>query len=279
MSNEMKIIALCFCLVITSVQNAADAQQTASALILRNDFSDESVGSYTDEDFKSDRDWGKVRWANFHGRAEIVDEDGDKKLRLKFPRGKFGHARTGGNAAVSISPHSEIFQRFTVRFEPGFSFVKTGKIVGLASGGKSWTGGKVPREGQGYSSRFIWDRDNQAAMYLYHMDQRGKWGDVVKLGFRYRTGIDYTLTQRIKANTDSNKNGILLVWVSENGGKQKLVVDRNDLRFGTKGRGKTETLYVAPFHGGGDSSFAAKKTSYMTLDDFYISTTKFRDLP
>ncbi len=116
-------------------------------------------------------------------------------------------------------------------------------------------------------------------MYLYHMDQRSKWGDVVELGFKFKTGVDYTLTQRIKANTASDKNGILQVWVCENGGRQKLVVDRSDLRFGTQGRGKTETLFVAPFHGGGDSSFAATSTSYLTLDDFSVTTTKFKDLP
>ena len=263
--------------------NSGDAKLSQSSdpgatIVLKNDFSDESVNTYSDDDFKADRDWGDVRWAHFYGRAEIIDDEGDKKLRLTFPKGKFGHRETGGNAAVSIGTHSEIYQRVTVRFEPGFSFVKTGKIVGLGSGG-SWSGGNVPREGQGYTSRFIWDRDHEAAMYLYHMDQQGKYGDVVNLGFKFQTGVDYTLTQRIKANTGSDKDGILQVWVSEDGGQQTLVVDRNDLRFGTKGRGKTDSLFVAPFHGGGDSSFAARETSYLTLDDFFVSTTKFSDLP
>ena len=249
-----------------------------ATIILKNDFSDEAVGTYSDDDFKADRDWGDVRWAHFYGRAKIVNDDGNKKLRLTFPKGKFGHRNTGGNAAIDIGSHSEVYQRVTVRFEPGFSFVKTGKIVGLGSG-SGWSGGNVPRDGQGYTSRFIWDRDHEAAMYFYHMDQRGKYGDVINLGFKFQTGVDYTLAQRIKANTNSDKNGILQVWVSENGGPQTQVVDRRDLRFGTKGRGKTESLYVAPFHGGGNPSFAAQKTSYLTLDDFVVSTTKFDDLP
>ncbi|TWU50979.1 hypothetical protein Poly51_42720 [Rubripirellula tenax] len=291
MSYKVSILAAFVCLMTDAVllSGTSQAAETQSrertsvdqkaGTVLNNDFSDEAVGVYTDDDFKSDRDWGDVRWAHFDDRAEIVLENGDKKLRLTFPKGQFGHAKTGGNAAISFDPHSEIFQRFTVRFEPGFSFVKTGKIVGLGSGGASWTGGNVPREGQGYSSRFIWDRDNAAAMYLYHMDQRGKWGDVVDLGFKFETGTDYTLTQRVSANTANKKNGILQVWVSENGGPQRRVIDRSDLRFGTNGRGKTETLFVAPFHGGGDSSFAAKETSYLTVDDFLVSTTKFSDLP
>ncbi|QDT02254.1 hypothetical protein K227x_06270 [Rubripirellula lacrimiformis] len=259
-------------------QTRESKTETDGAIILRNDFSDESIGAYTDDAFKSDRDWGKVRWVHFHGRANIVDDHGDKKLRLTFPKGKFGHQETGGNAAVSIGKHDEIYQRVTIRFEPGFSFVKTGKIVGLGSGAH-WSGGNVPREGQGYTSRFIWDRQHEAAMYLYHMDQRSKYGDVLNLGFKFQTGVDYTLTQRIKANTGSQKNGILQVWASQDGGQPKLVVDRNDLRFGTEGRSATELMFVAPFHGGGDASFAAGQTSYMTLDDFVVSSAKFSDLP
>lgn len=259
----------------TSGVDSADANAT---IIFKNDFSDESVGDYTDDDFKSDRDWGKVRWANLYDRSKIIDDDGDKKLRMTFPKGKFGHRETGGNAAVSLGTHNEIYQRVTIRFEPGFSFVKTGKIVGVGSNA-GWSGGNVPGEGQGYTSRFIWNRNHEAAMYLYHMDQRGKYGDVLNLGFKFETGIDYTLTQHIKVNTGSNKNGILQVWVSQNGGPQRLVVDRNNLRFGTEGRGKTELMFIAPFHGGGDSSFAAQQTSYLTLDDISVSTTKFSDLP
>ncbi|KLU03267.1 hypothetical protein RISK_004579 [Rhodopirellula islandica] len=288
--TALKLATLCFVCMTAAIDQGgelrADQPQTnesksvsvGGAIILSNDFSDESIGPYTDVTFKADRDWGKVLWANYHGRAEIIDHHGDHQLRLKFPKGKFGHQHTGGNAAVSIGTHDEICQRVTIRFEPGFSFVKTGKIVGLGSGAH-WSGGNVPREGQGYTSRFIWDREQEAAMYLYHMDQRSKYGDVVKLGFKFQTGVDYTLTQRVKTNTGSDPNGILQVWASENGEPPRLVVDRSDLRFGTKGRGKTESMFVAPFHGGGDSSFAAAETSYLTLDDFIISTVKFSDLP
>lgn len=85
---------------------------TDGSRIVENNFSDESVGPYTDDDFKSDLDWGKVRWAHFYGRAEIVNDDGDKKRRLTFPTGKFGHAETGGYAAIPIGLHNKIYHRF-----------------------------------------------------------------------------------------------------------------------------------------------------------------------
>ncbi len=257
-----------------------------TADIVGNTFSDEKLGAYSDVRFKADRDWGKVQWANFRGRTEIVSDNGNKELRVKFPKGVYGHAKTGGNSGIPFTPQDEIYQRMTVHFEKGYSFAITGKIVGIGSDGANWTGGAVPKNGEGYSSRFIWDKAHQqpsgqarAAIYLYHKDQRSIWGDQEGLGFNFKTGVDYTLTQRIKRNRSNNADGILQIWVSENGGPHRLVMHKKNMRWGLNGNGKADMLMVSPFHGGSGSKYAPHNDSYMRLDDIAVSTKKFSDLP
>jgi hypothetical protein len=122
--------------------------------------------------------------------------------------------------------------------------------------------------------------NGKAVVYAYYMDQLNReCGEDIDLGLIFSTGVDYTLTQRIKTNSGDSKNGILQVWVSENGGAQRLLLNRNDIRYGTNGRGKIDSLYITTFHGGNSQRWAPKNTSYARFDDFFVSKTKFSDLP
>ncbi len=268
--------------LLPDMENVENHSSIEQANILKNDFSDELVGIYTDTMFKDDSNWGEVRWANFHKRASIVRTGKDQQLRILLPKGAHGNLKSGGSAGVAFEPQDEIYQRMTVLFEPGFDFQISGKIAGIGSPQGEYTGGNVPRNGEGFSSRFIWDdREGQygrAAIYLYHVDQREIFGDQDGLGFNWKTGVRYTMTQRIKRNTGNNKDGILQVWMSENGGMHQLVMDRNDLRWGLDAKGRADTLLVSPFHGGSGDRYAPDTDSYIQLSNFAISTEKFSDL-
>ncbi len=74
-------------------------------------------------------------------------------------------------------------------------------------------------------------------------------GGDIDLGFNFVPGRNYTLTQQIKNNTGRNKDGILQVWVSENGGPQKRVLNKSNLRFGVDGKGQTDSFLISTFHG------------------------------
>lgn len=247
--------------------------------ILNNDFSNEATGTYNDSRFKADNDWGKgIAWSGFSSRASIKSFSGDKQLRVTFPKGAYGHSRGGGTALAELGNNDELYFRQTIHFEQGFDFVKGGKLPGLASGGADWTGGSIPTNGEGFSARFMWRTGGKAVVYMYYVDQKSKWGDDISLGFDFKTGVNYTITQRIKRNTGNNKNGILQVWVSENGGPATLRLTKSDIRFGLNGNGTIDSLLVTTFHGGGDSSWAPSRTSYIRFDDFMVSPSKFSNL-
>jgi len=139
--------------------------------ILNNNFSNESVWAYSSSTFKNDTEWKNVKWADVYDRASIISNNGDKKLRFKFPKWVFWHKLTGWNAGVHIWSLNEVYQSFDVLFEAGFSFKKSWKIAGLASDVK-YSGGNIPKNWEWYSSRFIWHNGSKAWIYLYHMDQK-----------------------------------------------------------------------------------------------------------
>jgi|GEM_PF-6172035 len=260
---------------------------TGNGIVMHNDFSDEKTGSYTDSDAKSDNDWGVARWVSYGNRAEIVNRSGNKMLRFKHPANQCCNGKTGGNSGYRIGSHNEIYQRMTVQFESGFDFKATGKLGGLGGPGADYSGHNVPKNGEGFTSRFVWYKKNSLFnvskeglyLYLYHMDQKKSYGDQFYLGFDLRTGVNYTLTQRVKLNTNNQPNGLIQVWASENGGAHRLVYEKNNLRLIQNNRAKIDSLLIQPFHGGGSSGYAPNKTGHILFDDIVVSTKRFNDLP
>ncbi len=253
-----------------------------AGLVLRNNFESTSPGVYSHEQFLVDSSWPRVIWSETGNRASIVNVSGggNKQLRMTYPSGAYGTTASGGQALIDLgSAYPDLYFRQSVRFEDGFDWQRGGKLPGLSSGGSKWSGGIAPRDGEGYSARYMWRDNGRAVLYLYHADQVRSYGDEIDLGLTFKEDIEYTLTQRIVRNSGDTNDGIVEVWASENGGAHRKLLSKNDVRFGMSGNGFTDSLYFSTYFGGGDQSWAPDKTSYIYFDDFIVTQSRFDDLP
>ncbi len=260
--------------------SSTSSNPSPSYALLRQGFDDENIGAYRNSDFDSDDDWTSVRWNEVDDRAQIVDVSGNKKLRMTYPAGAYGSGNSGGQALVDLgNDHKELYFRQTVRFEDGFDWQRGGKLPGLSSGGSTWSGGNKPSQGEGFSARYMWRDNGRAILYLYHRDQASNYGDEIDLGFYFTKNSDYTITQRIRRNTDTGADGVVEVWVSVGGGAHQKVLSRSNFRLGAGNTyGHIDSLYFSTYFGGGDPSWAPDTTSYITFDDFVVSQSRFSDL-
>ena len=72
----------------------------------------------------------------------------------------------------------------------------------------------------------MWGKGGKIVIYLYHLEQRGKYGSGLPLNRTFVPGTWYRLTQRVKVNAPDKKDGLLQVWVDG-----ELVLDRKDIRY------------------------------------------------
>ncbi|WP_262391326.1 polysaccharide lyase [Nocardiopsis sp. CNR-923] len=134
-------------------------------------------------------EWAKDGWHAPRGRGmderTLIDDrvpahTGGQSLRVSYPRGRIGPRESGAQAPFRLTPAREYHVSFWVRFSDDFSWGTTsygGKLgLGLAGGG-ACSGGRVCDGENGFSSRMIWRRDGRAAVYYYHMDKKGAFGD------------------------------------------------------------------------------------------------------
>ena len=236
----------------------------AGPAVLDVDFDKHETGPYTDTQVRAD--WAGLKWSGLKDRAEIAactEADRGKCLRVHYPKGAVGPGDGGGQFLVGLPPRDEYWLEYWVKFEDGFDFRKGGKLPGLC-GGDCNTGGRKPI-GDGWSARFMWRQKGKLIVYLYHMDQKGKWGDQLALNCAAETGRWYRLTQRVKVNTPDQRNGELEVLVD---GKQVLL--RTDIRFRKGEQAPADHFYFSTFHGGGSADWAPKQDSFVRFDNIRI---------
>ncbi|MDR1759704.1 MAG: hypothetical protein LBR60_04175 [Fibrobacter sp.] len=128
------------------------------------DFELHSAGPYTTamarQDFPPPVSGSYWYYGMDQGRSEVVDEGGNKVLRVKYPAGCVGPNDTPIGCGMQIKwPIPEtadtMWVSYRLKFETGFEFVKGGKLPGLC-GGKCYTGGITPSQGDGWSARIMW---------------------------------------------------------------------------------------------------------------------------
>ena len=249
------------------------AQGLRAAAELEVDFDRTPEGDYTDARVRAD--WRGTEWVGLKGRSRIVG--GPEALSgmcmvVKYPKGAVGPSQGGGQFKVKLPARDEYWCDYCVKFKTGFDFVKGGKLPGL-TGGRSNTGGNRAT-GDGWSARYMWRRGGEIVIYLYHMDQRSKYGDDLALGRRFTPGRWHRLTQRIRVNTPGRKDGVIQVWVD---GEQ--VLDRNDIRFRNVEGARVDHFYFSTFHGGHTADWAPSRDCYVCFDSFRILPTPERVFP
>src|SRR5690606_15373813 len=107
----------------------------------------------------------------------IVDEGGERFVRVLYPTGAWGSGTSGAQWQVGLpSAYQELWLRYRVRFGPGFDPVRGGKLPGLI-GGEANTGGDAPDGTDGWSGRMMWRRELDVVQYVYHVDQPTQYGE------------------------------------------------------------------------------------------------------
>ena len=230
-------------------------------------FNNDAVGKYTNQMLKKDfpnREWGAL------DRAEIVsdiDRERGNVLKVTYPRDALGPREGGVQFLVNLQPAEELWLSYYVKFEKGFDFRLGGKLPGLTSGEGKFTGGHKPKNGEGWSARYMWRKYGESVIYLYYIDMPGKWGEDIKLdGFHFIPGRWYNLVQHIKLNTNSKANGTIEVWIN---GEKKL--SRNNLRLRLGDMGLIDSFYFSTFHGGNTRDWSPYVESIALFDDIIIS--------
>ncbi|WP_298545594.1 polysaccharide lyase [uncultured Aquimarina sp.] len=184
----------------------------------------------------------------------------DKNLRIKFAQGVYG-TNCGIVARSNINGNNVYTLEYKVKFDNGFDWRLGGKLPGLA-GGSAPTGGGIPSDGSGFSTRYMWRENGRMVVYAYYKDQTDFYGENWNVGLNFQTGIWYTLKQTVTVNTGNNANGRVEVWVN---GQKKL--DRSGLRLMSQGNTVNRVLFDT-FMGGNDPSWAPDHTQYLRMDNF-----------
>jgi hypothetical protein len=248
-------------------------------------FENHPSGTYTTAMAKEDfppllSDYDYWYYGMEQGRSEIVEENGNKSLRVKYPAGCVGPHETPTGCGVQIrwklpEMADTMWVSYRIKFESGFEFVQGGKLPGLC-GGKCYTGGEVPPQGDGWSARIMWRTDGAVVQYLYFTEQAGIYGDDMKWELdgtqrRFIPGTWHSVVTQIVLNTvpkgtsHGEKNGIVRSWFD---GKQSLEVDT--LRLVDFEDQSIDVFYFSTFHGGNDSTWVPTKDCYVRYDDFRI---------
>ncbi|MDG0811106.1 polysaccharide lyase [Cohnella rhizosphaerae] len=200
-------------------------------------------------------------WLLGDGRSQIdaaTSHSGGKSLKVLYPQGKIGPENSGYQSPFQLPSADEYYLSYWVKFSQDFSWGTTeyaGKVgIGLAGGG-ACSGGEVCTGENGFSSRLIWRKGGQAAIYYYSMGHAGEYGDYAVL---QHNGSDVyypkeqwvNIVQRLKVNTvtngQANPDGEIEIWY--NGQSAAKITG---LRFVTNAD-KVDKAYFSSFAGGSD---------------------------
>ncbi len=242
------------------------AQRTGTPLLIA-DFQDTPTGSYSSNDVRSD--FGAIDWA-VTSRVNVVNQNGNRFLRVDFPRGKVGPSEGGAQFrtefAESIGLHDELYLSYDVRFEGGFDFQLGGKLPGFASG-TAVAGGDQPNGYDGFSTRMMWIEGGDAISYVYHPDKTHRFGDGMRwTDSSFTPGEWTTVETRVRLNTPGSNNGIIEGWMDG-----ELVLRRTNLRFRDTADLQIEGLFFSTFFGGSTQEWAPSRDETIDFDNFVIS--------
>lgn len=249
-----------------------ESTASATAPILKVDFDDTPVGSYSSAELS--QDWGPgLGWSQGIDRCAIVDGAdtySGNSLRMFIPSGT--NWNNGGAVQFKVDlgdSYDELYLSYWIKFESGFDFDRGGKLPGLI-GGEGNTGGDKPNGYDGWSGRGYWHQDGKAVIYVYHPDQPSDYGEQMFWddgvgGQRYfQPGEWHQVEHRIVMNTPGQSNGLVQCWFDG-----ELSLDRRNMRFRYVDDFAIDTFFFSTFFGG---SWTSTKDEYIYFDDFVIST-------
>jgi len=224
-------------------------------------------------------------WVEGAERARLVEDAAGAYVRVVYPKGAFGNGETGVQwKAYLPRSYERLRVSYAVYFEPGFDFVRGGKLPGLVGGFVAGSrdsvvsGGRKPNGYDGWSARLMWRKGGRVVQYLYHPDQPGSYGEDLRWqraaqDLSFTPGRWHRVTTEITLNTPGRHDGILRSWLD--GG---LALAKNDLRFRETPSIGIDALYVSTFFGGDDAAWSTTKDEAARFRDFTVTVPVIPDL-
>jgi hypothetical protein len=220
------------------------------------------------------------------GNASVVpDPDHTHALKVVYPKGSGSGACveekacpvTGGLVFRAPLPDggaiTSAVLSYWVKFDPGFEWVKGGKLPGLC-GGECATGGRDVSPDR-FSIRYMWRGGPAGEVYAYltNPPNPGYGLDLGVGSWQWQNdGKWHQIQEELILNTANNNDGIIRVWydkplTDKPNFEQKNLKYYDRVKYPNLGIDK---LIFSTFHGGHDASWAPKKDVVAYFADVQI---------
>jgi hypothetical protein len=263
-------------ITVTSSSRSSSSNSSVSngPALYNNNFQQHSTGAYTAARFSAD--WGFAPGASA-GVADnrlsiLVDplDANNRVLRVTYKANQIG----GSSASVFTypipdGPHTQLWLQYKVMFDSNFTWVKGGKLPGLAGyNGTKPTGCVNNSLLDGFSARFMWRENGNGFLYLYNPVKQEECGDYSPLASFFTKGRWYTITSFVDLGTANQYNGAVTTYID---GKEVSRVSGLMLR--NSASVSIDKFLFETFFGGSTSDWAPASDQYSYFDDISISTT------
>jgi hypothetical protein len=201
---------------------------------------------------------------------DAADAPGGAMIRVAYPAGSASRragAEDGGMQAYLRlgDPVDELTLSYSVRFPPGFDFVRGGKLPGLF-GGDVTGGQRIPDGTDGFSTRYMWRAGGAGEVYAYLPTSQVHGTSLGRGCWRFEPGRWTTISQHVRLNTPGAADGEVAVW--QDG---RRVLTATGLLFRTTAALRIDGLFFSTFFGGGDESWASPVDQYADFADLTLS--------
>lgn len=215
--------------------------------------------------YGSHKDWGTKNIEVLSPQQTGLGETG---LRVLYPEGTSAPSDNGKGGAGfyatidALAGAERACLQYKVRFEPGFNFVKGGKLPGLYGGDAPSGGDEVT--GDGFSMRFMWRENGQGELYEYVVNKDSDYGKSVGRGlWTFPTGRWVTIEQEIILNDPQKKNGIARVWIDG-----EPILEQRGIVYRTQGDVYVDGLMFSTFFGGHGEKWRTPRDQTADFADF-----------
>ncbi|MEN0037360.1 MAG: polysaccharide lyase [Cellvibrio sp.] len=257
-----------------SSSSSSSSSANGAPSLYSNNFQQHTAGAYTAARFSAD--WGFAPGASAgvaDNRLSVVTdplESSNRVLRVTYKANQIG----GSSASVFTypipgGPHTQLWLQYKVMFDNNFTWVKGGKLPGLAGyNGTKPTGCVNNSLLDGFSARFMWRENGNGFLYLYNPVKQDECGDYSPLASFFTKGRWYTITSSVELGTANQYNGVVTTYID---GIEVSRVSGLMLRNSTSV--SIDKFLFETFFGGSTTDWAPTTDQYSYFDNITISTT------